>query len=449
MRHFDDSEIECLQSSLSARGVISIIGTFLDNSGVARAKQVPLDRLKSLHRNGLGASYSWSVWACDDSLMVTPEFSVTGDMRMRADLDALRILDATVAWVPLNLFDQDGNALDYCPRGISERTDEQLRAQNFETLAAFEVEATWFNAETGEVGPRGGYSLQAMLDSEDFYRDITVAFNDAGLPLEQLHAEAGLGQIELSTQPASLVTAADNLVVSRLILGRVSRVHKKHLSFSPSSLEDGIGNGAHLHMSLTRGGSPIFSGGSESRSLTAEGTNAIGGLIKWLPEALGILSPSLLSSSRLTPGKWSGAWLGWGVENREAAVRLCQATPGNPYGANIEIKVTDHTANPYVAAATIAGLALRGIRENVTLPPELPANPNSLSTAERAELSIKAFPTHFSDNLKATVESNVVRDLLGETMVKIVDAVRSREVEIASTSTFEQLVKGFRFAWSS
>ena len=76
----------------------------------------------------------------------------------------------------------------------------------------------------------------------------------------------------------------------------------------------------------------------------------------------------MVSPLRLKPGNWAGAFACWGLENREAAVRLFADTPGNPHGANVELKCIDGSANPYLAAAVVLGLALDGIARSLPLP---------------------------------------------------------------------------------
>lgn len=443
---FNDQELSDFVSKLEKSNVHTLIGTYIDNAGIARAKQVPIERTSAIHRSGLGASYSWAVFSIDDVLAITPSFSVVGDMRMRADLSAARILGDGVAWAPFDIFDQEGNSLDHCPRARLRSQYQRLVAADFDARCAYEIEFTWFDEKTGDVGGGPAYGLRAMMDNEEFFADIASGLRIAGIELEQLHAEAGLGQIELSTPPLNPVEAADVLVVTRLILSRVARRHGKKLSFAPQSLNDGLGNGAHVHCSLTQRGAPIFSGGAYERGLTQEGASAIGGLLRWLPESLGVLAPSLLSSVRLLPGKWSGAWVCWGVENREAAVRLCQATPGNPHGANVEIKVTDHTANPYAALATILGFIERGIDEKIALPVEAPVNPNVFEgTADQ----ISSFSTDQAENLLATCTSDIVRSILGDSMIEAIGAVRGREVILSAQSSREELIEMYRYTWSS
>ena len=109
--------------------------------------------------------------------------------------------------------------------------------------------------------------------------------------------------------------------------------------------------------------------------MTPEGESAIAGLVAGLPEAQGVLCGSILSGMRMQPGHWSGAFVCWGTENREAAVRFLVGGRSNPHGANVEVKVVDPSANPYFATATILGLALDGIEQKLTLPPETTRRP--------------------------------------------------------------------------
>lgn len=63
-----------------------------------------------------------------------------------------------------------------------------------------------------------------------------------------------------------------------------------------------------------------------------------------------------VSYRRLAPGYWSAPLQVWGVENREAALRLVPAAAdGAP--AHLELKVADLAANPYLllGAAILPG----------------------------------------------------------------------------------------------
>jgi glutamine synthetase len=119
---------------------------------------------------------------------------------------------------------------------------------------------------------------------------------------------------------------------------------------------------------------------------------------------------------------------------------------GNPHGANIEIKVTDHTANPYSALAVILGLVHEGIGTNAPLPPEAPVDPSALAGTPE---EVGTFDTDQGRNLAATVASPLLRSILGERQLEAIAAVRGHEVDLATTTSYEELVALFRYAWSS
>ena len=80
-------------------------------------------------------------------------------------------------------------------------------------------------------------------------------------------------------------------------------------------------------------------------------------------------SQYLCSYDRLQPNTWSGAYLCWGNENREAPLRAA-SPPGTPDGlvSNFEIKSFDGSANPYLGLAAIVAAGIDGLRRHLSLP---------------------------------------------------------------------------------
>ena len=444
------AEATARATSLRAAGARILLGTFMDSAGVLRAKQVPIERAAVFHSPGLGASPVWVIFCADDAIAFTPHFGVVGDMRLRADLEAAVSLGGGSAWAPTELADQDGKPLAFCPRGTLRRQQAAAEGEGLEILAATEIEFVAFDAATESIAGRGGpaYGLAPLLEHAAFLEAVHRDFEQAGLAIEQLHAEYGSGQIELSVAPAAPVQAADANVLARILLCRAGRRHGLRLSFSPRPLATGVGNGAHLHLSLVRAGAPLLSGGAGPHGLTDDGAAIAGGLVRWLPEVIGTLAPSALSGLRLQPSHWSGAFACWGLENREAAVRLCAGTAGNPRGANIEVKCIDPSANPYVVYATVIGLARRALQERVSLPPEVTSDPGAMSDQVRAQAKIVRLESSQSAALDALERSAIARDILGGALLGALVAVRRHEVDTAASASPEELVKRFRFAWS-
>jgi glutamine synthetase len=279
-------------------------------------------------------------------------------------------------------------------------------------------------------------------------RDVTVAATAAGVGIEQFHPEYGVNQFEISLTPRSPVAAADQLVLTRIIISRVARDHGMRVSLSPVPFAGSVGSGAHQHFSLLRGDVPVFSGGAGAQGMTPEGEAAIGGIVAGLPEAQLILCGSIVSGLRMQPGNWAGAYACWGTENREAAVRFLRGGHGNPYGANVEVKVIDPSANPYFATAAVLGLALNGIERGAPLPPETTVDPGTLSEDERAAAGTVALSASQADEIAALDDSALMRRILGDPAVNVLVAVRRYEHETYSHLDAEALTDKFRMAWS-
>ncbi len=375
---------------------------------------------------------------------------MVGDQRIRIDLAALRILGDGLAWAPGAFYNQDGSADPYCSRGALRRVEDKLSDAGISTVVGHEMEFVL-------VGPDGAalpshmwaqYGLAGVLEFEGFVRDVTNAATGSGVAIEQFHPEYGVNQFEISLSPQSPVAAADQLVLMRIIIGRVARQYGLRVSLSPVPFAGSVGSGSHQHFSMRRGETPLFSDGTGAAGMTSEGESAIGGLLAGLPAAQGILCGSILSGLRMQPGHWSGAYVSWGTENREAAVRFLVGGPGNPHGANVEVKVIDPSANPYFATAAILGLALDGIEREVALPPETTVDPAHLTDAQREQAGITLLPTNQSEALDALDQSALMRGILGDEAVDAIVAVRRYEQQNYGELSPDELAEKFRLAWS-
>jgi glutamine synthetase len=287
-----------------------------------------------------------------------------------------------------------------------------------------------------------------VLEFEGFVRDVTNAATGSGVAIEQFHPEYGRNQFEISLSPLAPVAAADQLVLMRIIIGRVARRYGLRVSLSPVPFAGSVGSGSHQHFSMKRGEVPLFSGGDGAAGMTREGESAVAGLLDGLPEAQGILCGSVLSGLRMQPGSWSGAHICWGTENREAAVRFLIGGPSNPQGANVEVKVIDPSANPYFATAAILGLALEGIARTLALPPEVTVDPASLTDDDRRRAGVKVLAPEQADALDALDRSSLLRSILGDEAVDAVVAVRRYEQHTYGDMKPDELAEKFRLAWS-
>ncbi|WNG79636.1 glutamine synthetase family protein [Mycobacterium sp. ITM-2016-00316] len=438
-------------ATLEAAGVRTVIGTVVNPAGLTLAKAVPLHRMSNFAEPGLGASPVWHVFAIDQAGIVFGEHTgVIGDQRVRIDLAGLRIVGDGIAWAPGFFFAQDGSPDPYCGRGALQRVQRRLADAGIDSMVGHELEFVL-------VGPDGAalpsalwaqYGLAGLLEFEGFVRDVIDAADRSGLAIEQIHPEYGVNQFEISLAPADPVTAADQLILARMVVCRTARRHGLRVSLSPVPFAGSVGSGAHQHISISRKGLPLFSGGPGVHGMTPEGESAIAGLLAGLADAQGVLCGSILSGLRTQPGHWSGAHVCWGTENREAAVRFLLGGPSNPYGAHVEVKVVDPAANPYLATAAILGLALDGITRGLPIPDEIRVDPATLSEAQRTDAGVTTLPAQQADVLDALEGSTLIRDILGDAVVDATVAVRRYEQQTYADRTDPELADQFRLAWS-
>jgi glutamine synthetase len=438
-------------AQLDGEGVDAVIGTVVNPAGLILAKAVPIRGTNTFAEPGMGASPVWHAFAIDQTgIAFTDDIGVVGDQRIRIDLSALRIIGDGLAWAPGGFFEQDGTRVPACSRGTLGRIEAALAEDGIDAVVGHEIEFVLVNPDGSRLPSKlwAQYGLAGVLEHEAFVRDVIATATAAGVGIEQFHPEYGANQFEISLAPQAPVAAADQLVLTRIIIGRVARRYGLRVSLSPVPFVGSVGSGAHQHFSLTRSGEPLFSDGKGAQGMTADGESAVAGLLLGLLEARGILCGSIVSGLRLRPGNWAGAYVCWGTENREAAVRFVHSGPSSPYGGNVEVKVVDASANPYFASAAILGLALDGIKQHAALPPETTVDPALMFASDRGRASSALLAGPQAEAIAALNNSERLRRILGDPVVDLVVAVRRLEHEQYADLKREQLADKFRMAWS-
>ena len=429
---------------LRAHGVELVAGSVTDLAGVTRAKYVPLRRLGDFQRSGMGVSPSWSVFCVDSGIAFTPTIGVAGDLRIRIDPADVRLIDDGVAWAPGNLDDQHGNPAPLCVRSILASAEQAAAERGLNVLLGAELECTMLALDGGPASsaPWSPYGIRTSLERSAFLVDLAGSAERAGLRIEQIHTEYGHDQLEVSLAPDTPVATADAVILARIMIGRAAARHGLAISFSPVPFDGAAGNGAHLHLSLADGDGPLFSGGDGPYGMRPAGASAIAGVIDCLPDLIGVYAGSALSALRLKPGNWAGAAACWGLENREAAVRFVAATPGNPHGANAELKLIDPSANPYLAAAAFLGSAVRGIDRGLELPDEVPDAPSKLG------ITPPALPNGQRAAIDAMEGSPTAAELLTPEVIDALVAVRRYEITTFGNLSPAETTQALRLAWS-
>ncbi|QMU71958.1 glutamine synthetase family protein [Streptacidiphilus sp. P02-A3a] len=413
---------------LGAEGAVGLALGWVDNAGIARVKGVPLSRLAEAAEQGVGMSPVFDAFLVDDSITAGRWIGgPDGDLRLFPDLGRAVTLAAQPgwAWAPADRYQQDGAPHPACQRRFAARMAALAARRGLAVRAAYEVEWIVQREDGGYPTEGPAYGMHRLTDLSDYLRDLLTALEAQELTVQQIHPEYAPGQFEVSVAAEDPVGAADSTVLVRHTVRAVSAAHGLRASFAPAFAPGGVGNGAHLHLSLWR--SPpdaepvsLMTGGGGPYGLTAEGEAFLAGVLDQLPALLALGAPSPASYLRLVPSHWAGAHQCWGPENREAALRLIPGLPGRPETANAEVKCFDGAANPYLAVGGVIAAGLAGIDAGAELPPEVRGDP-------AADTGIPRLPTGLPQALAAFERSAVLREALGEVLHDTVAAVRRAE----------------------
>ena len=110
------------------------------------------------------------------------------------------------------------------------------------------------------------------------------------------------------------------------------------------------------------------------------------GILHHLPAIVAVTAPCPASYYRLRPGRWAPTGVDLGVQDRGSAVRICPVFATEPAAVarqfNLEFRVADAAASPYLALGVLVRAGLDGLRHRRTLAELQPAAlPASLSAA--------------------------------------------------------------------
>jgi glutamine synthetase len=288
--------------------------------------------------------------------------------------------------------------------------------------------------------------MSRLIGISDYARDVVDALNAEGINVEQFHPEYALGQLELSVPAESPVDAADTSVLVRSTIRAVGRRYNYRTSYSPKVEAEGVGNGGHIHLSVWRDDQNLMAGGDGAFGLTPVGEAFSAGILKRLPALLALGAPSVASYLRLVPSHWAGVYGCWGLENREAALRMITGSAGSSeWAANLEIKCVDLMANPYLLLAGLLAAGLDGIAAEARLPDPVDLDPAALAPEELDRRGIQRLPTSLRESTDALAGDPVLRAALGSDLIDSVLAVRESEIELFAEASAEEVVRALRW----
>jgi glutamine synthetase len=437
-----------LAPALADQGVVGVATSFVDNAGISRVKTAPVAKFPDLAAWGAGFSTAFDYFRADDWVAAPASGAgPVGDQRILPDLDRVVVLAGQPgwAWSPGERYEQDGTPHARDSRLLLRRLVDDWADHGVTFRSGIEIEWVISAGDGDEFTPAASgpaYGLGRLATASEYCRDLLEVLAAQGISVAQLHPEYAPGQFELSMAAESPVDAADTSVLVRATVRAVGLRHGFRTSFSPKVDPAGVGNGGHLHVSPWRDGANLMAGGSGAYGMTPEGAAFAGGVLAHLPALLALGAPSVASYLRLVPQHWAGAYACWGLENREAALRLVTGSEGSqPWAANLEVKCVDLHANPYLL---LAGVLAAG-SDPTPLPEPVDVDPAALDAAELAQRGVDRLPTSLRGSLDAFLADRVLGGAFGAPLVDSIAAVRESELEALGSSSPDEVAHASRW----
>ncbi|MEX2184178.1 MAG: glutamine synthetase family protein [Chloroflexota bacterium] len=425
-----------------------------DYVGLTRVRGVPLAEIEGRMAHGLGwavagqaltpfADIAPNPWGPMQEVRQVPVAATRTRVDLWDDVPAFHL-------VMCDTRNPDGTPWDCCTRGFMNAALDDFRAETgLEFTAAFEHEFTLVDSGLTEGPP---FSLEAVRSAAGFMGDIAAALTEAGVQPETIEPEYGYLQYEVTTAPARGSMAGDRAIITRELIREVARRRGARATFSPKPSLDGVGNGAHVHFSFldADGRNAAYAeDGVAGASVVAQ--RFIAGVLRHMRAMTALVAPSPVSYYRLGPHHWSCGFASFGMQNREAAIRICPApcqdAAGKARGFNMELRPPDATASPYMVIGTLVRAGLEGIRAELPLPAACDRDPADLTDAERAELGIVPLPGSLAEALDALDADEDARGWLPPVMYESYVAVKRAEIQLAEAVDPAEVARRYRDAY--
>ena len=194
------------------------------------------------------------------------------------------------------------------------------------------------------------------------------------------HEVSTAGQGEIATRYATLTRRGDFNQWYKHIVRNVAKRHGKVATFMPKPIFGDNGTGMHTHMSLRKGGEPIFFDANGYAGLSTLARHYVGGLLRHAPAILAFAAPTTNSYKRLVPGFEAPVNLVYSMRNRSAAVRI-PTYDLSAEAKRVEFRPPDPSCNAYLAFAAMLMAGIDGIQNQIE--PGDPHRPQHLRAAGR------------------------------------------------------------------
>ncbi|WP_027486817.1 glutamine synthetase family protein [Allorhizobium undicola] len=383
-------------SWLRARGIEDIECITPDLAGVPRGKMMPTSKFtgntslalpSALYRHTISGEYpdeteNFRYDARDNDIKLMPDLSTLSVVPWETDPTAQVICD---------IVDTNGEPVSYTPRNVLKKVLSLYEKKGWKPVVAPEIEF-YLVAKNDDPDyplqpPKGrsgrsilggqGYSIAGINEFDELIDDIYHFSEKQGLEIDTLIHEEGPAQLEINLRHGDPIELADQVFLFKRTIREAALKHGIFATFMAKPMQGQPGSAMHIHQSVVDAetGRNIFSNPDGSPS--SEFFAFIGGMQKYVPNALVMMAPYVNSYRRLQPDMACPVNNAWGYDNRTTAFRV---PISDPQARRVENRLPSSDANPYLALAASLGSGYLGICKAIepTAPTEDTANEGSI-----------------------------------------------------------------------
>lgn len=451
------SDAKQLTERLSVEGIDVVRVTYPDLMGTDRARDVLVDQLPAACSHGL--SFCRAVYHTSPQGDVVP---IAGgldaglpDIVVRPDLDTLLALpwEPGVASCLGDVTDPaTGAPVPESPRALLRAVLARCAEHGLRPIAGPELEYFLCDPDPGAPGGWRRYSAVAgavytaglRADPDNHLLRTLRMLRDLEIGITHGNHEFDGAQFEINLVHSEALGAADRAFRLKAAVKELARKEGRLATFMAKPFNDAGGSGFHLHLSCEAGAEGetgaaagdvgetrnVFDDPTGPYGLSDTARHAVAGLLAHAPALAALVNPTINSYKRFGPDTVAPWLVDWGLDNRSAMVRI---PPERGFGARLELRLGDASANPYVLIAATIAAALLGIQ--AAEEPPAPLEGYGYDTARSALL-----PDCLPSALDALEGDTALTGILGKDFTAAYLAYKRNEVE-----RFQQHVTDWEF----
>jgi glutamine synthetase len=224
----------------------------------------------------------------------------------------------------------------------------------------------------------------------------------------------GPAQFEINFLHGNAIELADQVFLFKRTIREAAIEHEMHATFLAKPMADDAGSALHIHQSIVdKEGNNVFSNADGTPSDLFQGY--LGGLQRYMPEAMLIFAPYVNSYRRFMNPDSSPVNLAWAIDNRTVGLRV----PDSPADSRrVENRLAGSDVNPYLAIAASLACGYLGMVEGL----QPTAEAEGSAYGGNFELH-----RHIYSAIEAMRDSDAMRSMLGDAFVTLYTALKEDE----------------------